>query len=323
MGYSIKQGSIEITCDNKELYIHFNIMDWSEPKNLKEWSRRLFAPRPFVFILLISVVLISEFRFDWIERAVGAYLVTTNTKRPESGVIWEIGHRTITAQQTLDHLITDRLSYQREARGATTFTQIASNLPSGQGVMLSAEHFKTLYLNLPQTIAHEIISPFTLIRILGSGDWIRTYLEKEDLGLKVYLLNAENRVFQELRIPARLLLQIKKIETAFDGTLEDFPSFKNRIYPVDRFFRAMQSLSEEDRRSVILQPERLLSMPGRIVKVGISDEVVSGFIELGFEFEEGTSRKVILIRSPEWAVWILRSHLEERRLTLDPMDNYP
>jgi len=277
-----------------------------------------------MFILLISFMLISEFRFDWIERSIGAYLFTTNVKRPESGVIWDIGHRTITAQQALDHLITDRLSHQREARGATSITQIASNLPSGQGVMLSAEQFKTLYLNLPQTTAHEIISPYTLIRILSSGDWIRTYIEKEDLGgLKVYLLNAENRMVQELRIPSRLLSQINKAETAFDGTLEDLPSFKNRIYSVDRFFRAMGSLSEEDRRSVILQPERLLSIPGHIVRVGISDEVVSGFIELGFEIEEGTSRKVILIRSPEWAVWILRSHLEEKRLFSEPMDNYP
>ncbi|MBN1849894.1 MAG: hypothetical protein JW932_15075 [Deltaproteobacteria bacterium] len=299
------------------------MMDWSEPKNLSEWAKRLFAPRPLVFILLISFVLISEFRFDWIERAIGAYLFTTNAKRPESGVIWEIGHRTSTARQTLDHLVADRLSQQREARGATSITQIASNLPSGQGVMLSADQFKKLYLNLPQTIAQEIISPFTLIQIFSRGDWIRTYIEKEDLGLKVYFLNAETRVFQELRIPSRLLSQINKTEMALDGTLEDFPSFLDRIYTADRFFKAMESLSEEDRRSVISHPDRLLSEQGRIVRIGISDEVVSGYIELGFEIEEGTGRKVIVMRSPEWAVWILRSQLEERRLFSEPMDNYP
>lgn len=292
-------------------------MDWSEPRNFKEWTERLIAPRPVALILLIFALFISELRFDWIEQAVGSYLFTTNTRRPESGVIWEIGHRTITARQTLDHLITDRQSFQREARGATTFTQIASNLPPGQGVMLSSEHFKELYLALPQTMAQEIISPFTLLRFFSDWQWVRTYIESEDLGLKVYLLNSENRVLQELRIPSHLLLQIKKIEIALEGTLDDLPSFENRIYPADRFFKAMESLPEDDRRSAISQPERLLSISGRIVRVGISDEAVSGFIELGFEIQEGTSRKVVLLKGQEWAVWILRSYLEKRSLGLN------
>ena len=302
---------------------HFNIMDWSEPKNFKEWIGRFIALRPLVFILLIFAALMSEFRFNWIEQVIGSYLFTTNAKRPESGVIWDIGHRTVTARQTLDHLITDRMTYQREARGATTFTQVASNLPPGEGVMLSSEHFKTLYLTLPRTIAREVISPFTLIRFFSHGQWIRTYLEKEDLVLKVYLLNAENRVLQELNISSQLLLQIKKIDMALEGTLEDLPSFENRIYPADRFFKAMESLPEEDRGSVILQPERLLNMSGRIVRVGISDEAVSGFIELGFEIEDGIGRKVILLKSHEWVVWILRSHLEEKSMELDQVNVDP
>ncbi len=310
----------------RNLCVNFGIMDWSEPKNFSEWAGRLIAPPPLLLLLLFFAVLMSEFRFDWIEQAIGSYLFTTNTRRPESGVIWEIGHRTTTAQQTLEHLITDRQSFQREARGATSFTQIASNLPPGQGVMLSSEHFKELYLSLPQTIAHKIISPFTLIRFFSDGYWVRTYLESADFGLKIYLLNSENRVLQELRIPSLMLWEIKKIEIALEGILEDLPSFENRIYPADRFFKAMESLSEEDLRSVISQPEKLLSMPGRIIRVGISDEAVSGFIELGFEIQEGARRKVVLLKGHEWAVWILRSYLEKRSHELNrntPKGNEP
>ena len=301
----------------RKLCINLGTMDWSEPRNFKEWAGRVIALRPLVLILLIFALLISELRFDWLEQALGSYLVTTNTNRPESGAIWEIGHRTITARQTLEQLITGRQSSQREARGATTFTQIASNLPPGQGVMVSSEHFRELYLTLPQAIAHEIASPFELLRFFSNGRWIRTYLENEDYGFKIYLLNSENRVLRELRIPSDLLLQIKRVEIALEGTLEDLPTFENRIYPADRFFKAMESLPEGDVRSVISQPERLLSMPGRIVRVGISDEAVSGFIELGFEVEEGTRRKVILLRGREWAVWILRSYLEEKGVELN------
>jgi len=293
------------------LCINFGDMDFVEPQDFRQWASRMFALRPLVMILLILGIVISEMRFDWAEQVLGAYLVTTNAQRPESGSIWEVGHRTVTAHQTLEQLITDRQSTQREARGAATFTQIASSLPPGQGVMLSSEHFRRLYLALPGTIAQEIIAPFELLRLLSDERWIRTYLENEDYGLKIYLLNSENRVLRDLKIPSPLLYQIRRVELALQGTLDNLPTFENRIYPAERFFKALDSLPEEDLGSVVTEPERLLETPGRIVRVGISDEAVSGYIELGFEVEAGTSRKVILLRGREWAVWILRSYLEE------------
>jgi hypothetical protein len=118
-------------------------------------------------------------------------------------------------------------------------------------------------------------------------------------------------VLRDLKIPSQLLYQIERVELALQGTLEDLPTFENRIYPAERFFRALNSLPEEELGSVVSQPEMLLGASGRIVRVGISDEAVSGYIELGFEIEDGTRRKVILLKGREWAVWILRSYLEE------------
>lgn len=288
------------------------MMEWYEPRDFKEWVKRLFAIRHLVLILFILSIFISELRFDWFEQTVGSYLVTTNSKRPESGAIWEIGHRTITARQTLDQIVTDRQFLQREARGATTFTQMALNILPNKGIMLSSEHFRKIYLTLPQTIAQKIASPFEMLRLFSDGSWVRTYLEKTGDNLKIYLLNANNRVLKELEIPSDLIQYIERIDMALTGTLEDLPSFENRIYSAAHFFAALGSLPQEDLRSVVSQPEMLLSMPGHIVRVGISDEAVSGFIELGFEIEDGTKRKVILLQGREWAVWTLRSYLEEK-----------
>lgn len=290
------------------------MMEWYEPKDLREWAKRLCALRHLVLILFILGIFISELRFDWFEQIVGSYLVTTNLKRPKSGAIWEIGHQTITARQTLDQIVTDRQFLQREAFGATTFTQMALNISPNKGIMLSSEHFKKMYLTLPQTIAQKIASPFEILRLFSDGSWVRTYLEKTGNTLKIYLLNAHNRVLRELEIQSHLIQYIKRVEMALTGTLEDLPSFENRIYSADKFFRALGSLPQEDLKSVISQPELLLSMPGHIVRVGISDEAVSGFIELGFEIEDGTGRKVMLLQGREWAVWALRSYLEEKEL---------
>ena len=97
------------------------VTDWAEPKTIKEWSQRVFALRPILLVLLVTSIIILEMRFDWVERILGAYLVTTNAARPESGAVWEKGHRARTAQINLEKIITDRQTSQREARNASRY----------------------------------------------------------------------------------------------------------------------------------------------------------------------------------------------------------
>ena len=142
--------------------------DWAEPRDFNEWAKRAIGLRPILMLILVSSIFILELRFDWVERILGTYLATTNSERPESGAIWDKSRQARTAQQTLEKILTDRQSLQREARGAATFTQIAANVTSDNGVMLSADHFRQLYLRLPPSIAYEMISPFFISRIVSS-----------------------------------------------------------------------------------------------------------------------------------------------------------
>ena len=284
--------------------------DWAEPSNFKEWAKRMFALRPLLIFTLISAIFILELRFDWIERALGSYLVTTNSERPESGSIWEKSHRTQTAQQALEQILIDRQAIQREARSAATFTQIAARVTSENGVMLSADHFRRLYMHLASSIAQEMISPLDLLALISQDRWRRTYFEKSGSGLMVYLLDANNRVLRQLELRHSLLSQLERGEVALVESLDELPNFKNRIYTADQFFHSLEAFHEEARRSVVPHPELLLAASGQIVRVGISDETLSGFIELGFEFFEGSQRRVLIIQGQEWAVWRLREHLE-------------
>lgn len=283
--------------------------DWTQPENMKDWSRRIFALRPILLTLLVSCCIILEMRLDWVERTLGAYLVTTNSARPETGAVWEKGHRTRTAQRNLEKIITDRQTSQREARSAETFTQIAARLTTGQGAMLSAERFRQLYLEMPRSVSREIISTFDLLKIAGQGKWRRTYFEKNGDDLVAYLLDADNRVLREIDVRSNVLQQMGRKESITAETLEVLPNFKNRIYTAEHFFEALASLPEEIHRNVILNPEALLKPSGQIVRVGISDETVSGSIELGFEFVIGTRRQVFMAQGREWAVWRLRAYL--------------
>jgi hypothetical protein len=294
--------------------------DWTEPRDFREWSKRVFAVRPLLMAIAISSIFILELRFDWMERFVGSYLVTTNSQRPESGSIWEKGRQTQTARKSIEKIITDRQASQREARSATTFTQIANNVSPGQGVMLSSDHFRKLYLRLPLSITNEILSPFELLKLASDGSWRRTYFEKSGSGLNIYLLDANNRVLRQLVLAPTLLTHLEHGELALTETLDQLPNFRNRIYAASRFFNALEAFPEEVRRSIVPHPQTLLEHPGQIVRVGISDEAASGFIEMGFEILSGTQRRVILLQGHEWAVWRLRSNLEENDLSSNPAD---
>ncbi len=263
-----------------------------------------------LLLLLISSIVVTELRFDWAERVLGAYLTTTNAFRPESGAIWEKGHRTMTARQSLEQIVTDRLSSRREALSAQNFPDIAKVITDGRGVMVSDDHFRRLYHNLPLAVAQDIVSPYELLRLLSNGRWLRTYFEKTPEGLSIYLLDSANRVLRQFDLSTTMLQRLERGDMLSAQSLDQLPNYENRIYPADRFFAVLETFPEDLRRTMVPQPEVLLNTPGWIARVGISDEAVSGFIELGFEIVDGSRRWVIPVQGHELAVWQLRSRLE-------------
>lgn len=289
--------------------------DLSEPLDINQWMQRIFSPRSIGLAMVILIAAISELRFDWIERSVGAYLVTTNAMRPESGTIWEKGHRSVSAQDTLEQLVADRLASQREAQTAESFSQILQNLSASEQVVISADHFRRLYVNLPADLAGEMISPFAMIGLLNQNEWERTVFQKSGVGATVYLLNSANGVLRQLSLPAVLIDRIKRNEQTASKQLEDIPAFSNRIYPAPRFFEALEVLPEDVRRSILPWPETLLATDGRITRIGIADEIQDGLIEIGFEIVHSDRNEVITMEGKDWAVWRLGALLGGREET--------
>jgi hypothetical protein len=289
------------------------MMEWAQPRDLGEWAKRNLTLRTAIIFLLFSGVLISELRFDWIEDVVGTYLVTTNPYRPESGAIWEVGQKTMTAKKNLEQIVTLRKSLEEEARNAQNLAQVIENLESSQGTMITREHFLRLYFNLPPILSQEIFSPYTLLGVANSGRWERTYFERSSERVAIYLLDQENRVLNHLELPQALVEYVKRGEVAISGSLNNLADFANRIYPADPFFATLATLPEEIQKGIVPQPLSLLKTSGRIVRVGISDAVEGGHIEIGFEIQDGAKTKVVLARGKEWDVWRLRTLLEGGR----------
>jgi hypothetical protein len=184
--------------------------------------------------------------------------------------------------------------------------------------MLSADHFRRLYRQLPGEITEELLSPFELLRLNSTDSWVRSYFRRYGTGVQVYLLDAHNRVLKEVFFADEILQRIGREETDLEASLDDIDQLRSRIYSALDFFLALEQLSEEAQRSVVADPGRLLNLPGPVRRVGISDEALSGFVDIGFEFQDAGQPRVIILQARDWAVWQLRLALENEAAGVPP-----
>ncbi|MBN2241674.1 MAG: hypothetical protein JW793_03210 [Acidobacteria bacterium] len=290
-------------------------MDWCEPRDFSDWFGRFFSLRSLTFILIVALLVIFEFRFDWMEKALGSYLSTTNRQRPETGEIWETAHDTEQARNSLNEITVDRETLQRNARGAVDLADIISFIAENQSVMISPEHFRSLYMKLPRSIASKIIAPNDLLRLLGEGEWERTYFRKYGNQLSIYLIDGSNRALCEIAVPDSTLVQIERRRIVFSGSLEEWGFAPERIRPANRFFSSLGSLPEDVRAEILARPEDILSAGGRLVRVGFPPQGQAEWVDIGFELDDGSQRQVVILPAREWALGRLRTAEESAALS--------
>ena len=263
-------------------------------------------------MLVILSIAISEVRFSWLEILVGRYLVVTNSHRPESGNVWEQGRLKQVATQTLEQMATKKLTAQREAREATSLIELIDSLAASQGAMISADHFRKLYSNIPKGAAGNIFSPILMLRISAEKNWERVYLEREDGQVGIYLLDHGNNVLTFSTLAENQIRATAIDAPVLAGTLDDQPEFAGRIYPADRFFMALSSLASDVQQAALPQPESILAADGNPTRVGISDEVQADTIRMAIEMETAEGVQILFANGQEWAVWKVRQLLEPR-----------
>ncbi len=282
---------------------------WYAPWSYKEYFRRWIAWHSILLFGFVAVLLVTEYRFDWLESVIGSYLVTTNGARPESGTIWEQGRQSELARQTLNAYTNQRQDVQREVRGASSLAQVVEGLGNDRGAMISAAHFIELYLKLPPALAYEVVSPYTLLGQLTTQKWQRTFFDKQDRQLAIYLLDDQNQVLHRIAVGEELIEYIRQGEIAIHSGLHQLGDFAAHVYPADEFFSTLSTLPEEVRKGIVASPEELLRISGRIVQVGISSRPMGDATELGFEVEDLQGSKVILTQGRTQDVqkllWIL------------------
>ncbi len=285
---------------------------WSEPQDVKTWIVRGLSFRGSALVLAVLAILISEVRFSWVELLAGRYLAVTNSHRPESGNVWEQGRLKQVATQTLEQMVTQQLTAQREAREAASLAQLIEGLSASRGIMISAVQFNRLYIQIPEPVARTLFSPILMLRISAEKSWERVYLERENDQVGIYLLDRGNNVLSHATLNDQQLRSTGTEPPMISGALDEQPEFAGRIYPADRFFMALDSLSPEIQQGVLAHPGAVLAAEGTPLRVGFSDEVIADTIRIGIELDTPQGRQIILGMGQEWAIWQVRMLLEPR-----------
>ncbi|MFH1152910.1 MAG: hypothetical protein V1793_03750 [Pseudomonadota bacterium] len=284
---------------------------WYEPVNMSQWLQRTTSIATVGFCLAAAVLGVAEFRFDWCERMIGNYLTFLNYVRPETGAVWETKAQTSRAQAYLNTLAHDQETVLRVVEEAASFAELSRSMHPGQWTVIDRNRFRTLYLALPPSAAQALIPQAQLLWLLDGGQVARIFGEGTDYGMDIVFLDKNNRVLRQIQFHQDVLESIEKKEAPFQGAMEDIPGFAGRIYQADRFFRVLFSLEAEVVQDLISTPGKLLKETGEISRAGIWNEAESGYIRLGFEFDQNGAKKVVFVNGREWAVWNLSRALAE------------
>ena len=283
---------------------------WYEPLNFSEWFKRIFSFLNIALFMLTAVFVFSEFRFDWFEKLVGSYLVSTNALRPETGAVWEIGKQTTNAHEYLKTIVNKKEDIRQNVNKAGSFSELVSSLLPGEWVTLEKQQFKSLYLSLEKSSSLKIIDPASLVWLLNGSNLDRIFCEGVKGGIKIFFIDSENRVIKEIELQKEEIVEIENADKPITGSLTDMPGFQGRIYPAQIFFDALVKLPSEIIPDLMVTPEDLLRQEGKLIRVGIFNEAVNGYIKLGFEFEAPEGGQVVFLKGREWAVWQLSLNLK-------------
>lgn len=283
---------------------------WYEPLTFFEWLKRIFSFLNIALFMLTAVFVFSEFRFDWFEKLAGSYLVSTNALRPEIGAVWETGKQTTNAHEYLNTIASKKEDIRQNVNKAGSFSELVSSLLPGEWVTLEKQQFKSLYLSLEKSSSLKIIDPASLVWLLNGSNLDRIFCEGVKDGIKIFFIDPENRVIKEIKLQKEEIVEIENADKPITGILTDMPGFQGRIYPAQIFFDALLKLPSEIIPDLMVTSEDLLRQEGKLIRVGIFNEAVNGYIKLGFEFEAPGGNQVVFLKGREWAVWQLSLNLK-------------
>lgn len=267
-------------------------------------------------ISIILLICLIEGIFDVAEIIIGGLLEITNPFRVRSGTIWEIDKQDQIADQ---HLlgITENIPHKDQPPVIETLDKLKLILDEQESVVVSADQFLRLYNLLPPRSAHEIISPFDLLKIFQSNQWIWTKIIKDENSLSFIFQDGDNQILMDSYPDLAVLYHVATIEISKQTSLASMASYSDRTFSPKQFFEAFSNLPNPIKLQLINNPFRLIKWYKNIKLVAISRFVENNTVSIGFEIFNGIDYEIHTFQASELAANYLIAQLNVLSPNLD------
>ncbi|MCE5271157.1 hypothetical protein LLH00_07725 [bacterium] len=269
------------------------------------------------FFLLLALAgaaaVVLEFRYSYVEVAIGRYLTWHNAERTEFGQVWENVTASEDVQQRLDALVVNRREQESPDIRVDDLGQLLELAAGRERLILTRERFLDIYSRLPYYQSSMLIEPLHLLDISSRlAQWQRTMLTLEQGELNVFLLDGQNAVLE------KILLAREYVDFFLDGRrtrgqpLEAIPSLNQPFYPADVFFDSMLYLSADEREGIPVTAGELLQWRYRLQRVAVArDSLVGDRMEMAFELGGVENQTTVRVLGRSLSVLQLAQRMDE------------
>ena len=274
------------------------------------WDKIAFAS---LAVLFAGASLGLEFRYNYMEKAIGRYLAWHNAARQEFGQIWETVSVSETVHRQLEDLVRTKEKEAALDERITSIDQLIKLVFYREKVVMTRDRFLEVYTQLPLYQSSLIIEPVQLLELIGDlPNWQRTLIVFEEAELKFFLVDGLNNVLEEFRLSSEHVnFFLSERETRSLG-LDAFASLRGTSYPAQVFYDAWALLTPEQRNGIPLSSQELISWRYRLQRVGINHQSLIGDrMEMGFELSGDAGLETVRILGHTLAVLSLLDKMDK------------
>ncbi len=246
--------------------------------------RRLFSLPSLLAVSLFFSGLFIEFRFNAIEHIAGSYLSWHNLEREKLGRIWEHDIKANKAQKVIKQYIAENEVTENKTAGYKTLADLSSFIKRKEVASLTAEQFIKLYLTIPPEERSRLLSPQEVFSLQHFSNWYRSFVSLSGNEVQIIFVDTNNLILKEIGLDFDTFAGL---QTSFDktlkGRLENFSTFRNRLYSREVYFSGIYRLPEETTQSFLNHASDFLKWGKSFTRVGIADIADHGYIEVAYE----------------------------------------
>ena len=252
-------------------------------------------------LLLFAAAVGGEFRYNYVEKAIGRYLTWHNSGRQASGQIWESVSVSEDVQKQLDDLVRTKREESAVETPVNTLDGLIEEVFFREKLVITRDQFIEMYIRFPLYHSGMIIDPVEMLEMISAlTNWQRTLIVFEEGDLSFYLVDGLNNVLDERSLSAEYINYFLAEKGSRSFGLDAFSSLRGAHYPADIFYDAWAILTPAQRNGIPLSSRELIAWRYRLQRVAVNHRTLIGDrMELGFELsgDEGLTTVRILGRS--------------------------